>query len=122
MCIRDRHQEVLPYLKKSQVLLLPINNTPNSKGVLPGKLYEYLGAQRPILCIGPKNSDAAKILSTTKGYLHDYQDYKGLKTTLLTLFAAYQEGHLVSNNPSITHFSREYLAGQYAKLLDELIG
>ena len=115
------HQEVLPYLKKSQVLLLPINNTPNSKGVLPGKLYEYLGAQRPILCIGPKESDAATILQETGGQIHDYKDHAGLKKTVQQFFEAYKEGKLESDSQSIAQFSRENLAAAYAKLLDGLL-
>ena len=37
------HSEAMKYLRSSQVLLLPLNNTPNISGVVPGKLFEYLG-------------------------------------------------------------------------------
>jgi glycosyltransferase involved in cell wall biosynthesis len=38
----------------------------NAEGVLTGKLFEYLGARRPILGIGPRNdSEAARVISDT---------------------------------------------------------
>ncbi len=52
------HNEVVNYLKGAQMLLLPINDTPNAMGVIPGKLFEYLAAKRPILCIGPVKGDS----------------------------------------------------------------
>lgn len=56
------HHEVTQLMCQSGVLLLILNNTPNEDGILPGKMYEYMGAKRPILCIGNCNGDGAKIL------------------------------------------------------------
>jgi phospholipid N-methyltransferase len=35
----------------------------NNKGILTGKLFEYLATGKPILNIGPKDGDAAAILN-----------------------------------------------------------
>ena len=56
------HREVMHEIQRSQVLLLLINNTPNAKGILTGKIFEYLGSGRPILSIGPEDGDAAIII------------------------------------------------------------
>ncbi len=56
------HHEVTSLMCKSGILLLILNNTPNEDGILPGKMYEYMGAKRPILCIGNPDGDGAKIL------------------------------------------------------------
>ena len=52
------HKEAVIHLITSQVLLLPLNDVPNINGVIPGKMYEYFGAKRPILCIGKKTFSA----------------------------------------------------------------
>jgi glycosyltransferase involved in cell wall biosynthesis len=57
------HLESIEILKKSDLLLLSIPNIKNNEGILTGKLFEYLASQKPILCIGPTNGDAAKIIS-----------------------------------------------------------
>ncbi|HSH20951.1 MAG TPA: glycosyltransferase, partial [Draconibacterium sp.] len=59
------HQEGLMELGKSQVLLLPLNDAPNVKGILPGKMYEYIALRRPILALGPTDADYAEILHET---------------------------------------------------------
>ena len=48
------------------MLLLFLNNVPNIDGVIPGKMYEYIGARRPILCVGKKTGDASVIIKKTK--------------------------------------------------------
>ena len=45
------HDEVKRLQEASQVLLLLVNNALNAKGILTGKLYEYLASGRPILAI-----------------------------------------------------------------------
>ena len=59
------HNEVRKYQLTSQVLLLCINKVPAAKGIITGKIFEYLQAKRPILAIGPEDGDAAEILKNT---------------------------------------------------------
>lgn len=59
-------KEVIQFALDADLLLLPLNKSKNSKGRLPGKLYEYLNTGNPILAFGPENSDASKILIQTK--------------------------------------------------------
>ena len=56
------HEEAIRQMKSSNMLLLIIPDAPGAEGILTGKLFEYIGAGRPILGIGPVNGDAAKIL------------------------------------------------------------
>ena len=46
------HDQVFQLQQSSQLLLLLINNTPNAKGILTGKLFEYLASGRPVWAIG----------------------------------------------------------------------
>ncbi|HKK74109.1 MAG TPA: glycosyltransferase family 4 protein [Saprospiraceae bacterium] len=116
------HQEVLQEMQRSQVLLLAINNTPNAAGILPGKMYEYMGAQRPILAIGPPQKDAGKILRKTgAGIMHDYQDLAGIQASLKEMFQAYLSEELSVDSKGTEQYSRRHLAGKYAQLMDQLI-
>lgn len=59
---RVSHAEAMHQMQRARVLLLPINDTPNSAGILPGKLYEYLSVGRPILAVGPSTADVTRVL------------------------------------------------------------
>lgn len=78
------HEEVVLEQKKTHILLLVINNTPNAKGILTGKVFEYMASGRPILAIGPKDGDVAEVFKqTNSGEVIDYDDFKGMKQFIL---------------------------------------
>ena len=115
------HTEAVLMQQTAQVNLLVINNSPNSKTIIPGKLYEYLGSGRPLLAIGPKDSDSAKvILQTNGGVVHEYDDVDGLKQRILEYFDLYQQGQLKADAEGTARFTRKNLAGEFAKVLDGL--
>jgi glycosyltransferase involved in cell wall biosynthesis len=57
------HSEAVKYMMNSSVLLLIIPSHKSSKGIITGKLFEYVAARRPILCLGPADGDAATIIN-----------------------------------------------------------
>ncbi len=73
------HNKVVQYIFNADLLYLPINNTPNAKGILTGKFFEYLASKNPILAIGPTDGDIAKILKeTNSGNIFDFNDIDGI--------------------------------------------
>ena len=116
-----QHDEVQQMQQSSQVLLLLVNNTPNAKGILTGKIFEYLASGRPILCIGPENGDAARILKETQaGVTVNFDDKEKMKAVISDYYNKYLGNGLPSNsNKEIERYSRKVLAGEYAKLLDK---
>lgn len=111
------HKEAILLLRKSKVLLLPINDTPNQAGVLPGKLYEYIGANRPILCIGRDTGDAGRILKEIpNAEMCGYEEVDKC-ISILEKFSSLDEQ---SSNHEFEKYSRKSLAGEYAKLLNSL--
>lgn len=114
------HHEVQRIQSASQVLLLLVNNAPNAKGILTGKLYEYLASGRPILAIGPEDGDAALVLKETQsGVIVDFEDKEKMKEVVKDLYYKYLNGGLHSNeSKEIEKYSRKAWAGAYAKLLD----
>jgi hypothetical protein len=48
-----RRQEALQIQQEADILLLLESNAPEARGVLTGKVFEYLMTDKPILLIGP---------------------------------------------------------------------
>ncbi|MFZ1321553.1 MAG: glycosyltransferase family 4 protein [Ignavibacteria bacterium] len=57
------HEKSIEYLNESTMLLLVIPEVKNDKGILTGKLFEYLASGKTIVCIGPEDGEAAEIIS-----------------------------------------------------------
>lgn len=56
------HKEAIQFMKDATLLLLIIPNVAENKGILTGKLFEYMATGNPIIFIGPNDGDAATIL------------------------------------------------------------
>lgn len=115
------HKEIPERLRESQVLLLLLNDTPNVRGIAPGKMYEYLASGRPILATGPSDGDAARIISQANaGTMCDFGDQEAMEKVLLGFFERYQQGRLSVSHNDINRYSRKHTTGQMAALLDDL--
>ncbi len=113
------HKEVLRVQQTSQVLLLLINNTPNAKSILTGKLFEYLASKRPVICIGPVDGDAARILSQTDaGRISGFEDHQSVKRNILEYYMLFKQGNLKVNSKEIEKFSRKNLTSAMARFMD----
>ena len=114
------HNEGLAELSKSQVLLLPLNDAPNVKGILPGKMYEYMALRRPILALGPTDADYAKILrETNAGVPLGFTNVEGIKETLMQYFKLFKEKKLIIQSGAIEKYSRKNLAEQFVNLIQK---
>ncbi len=116
------HKDVLKLYQESAVFLLLVNNTSNSSWILPGKLFEYFSAKRPILAIGQLDSEANDVLKEC-GYdsFLTYDDKDGLKNRIKALFVTYQNNKVVVDSNTIQKYDRKKLAGEVANLLDDCI-
>jgi galactitol-specific phosphotransferase system IIB component len=112
------HQEAIEHQRKSQVLLLIEINSEETKSIIPGKLFEYMVSERPILAIGPKGSDFAEIITTTNtGVFFIYDDKERLKTLLLDYYSQYKNQNLKVNAIGLQQYSRKNLTEQLANLV-----
>jgi len=115
------HSGAITELEKSQVLLLPINDTPNSLGVVPGKIYEYLGARRPVIAVGPIQGDSSSILKDSgAGKMFDYNDNDGVTAYVDELYHKFQSNELSVPSSEIMKYSRKNMAKKYSELLKDL--
>ena len=112
------HSEANIEMANSDLLL--ITNFPNesSKGIIPGKIFEYLATGKQIISFGPKESDVKKILEETKAGKHFfYDDESELKIFLLQKFADWKSGSSNSQTQNIEQFSRKNLTKKLTELL-----
>ena len=111
------HAEVVAHQRRARVLYLPINRTPNAKGIVTGKLFEYLAADRPVLCVGPPDGDAAAILvESGAGVTLDFDDVSGIERWLEARF----DGGAESTGRDVSRYSRRVLTGELARVLESL--
>jgi glycosyltransferase involved in cell wall biosynthesis len=115
------HTEAIAHQRKSQVLLLIEINSEDTKSIIPGKLFEYMVSNRPIIAIGPKDSDFAEIITNTNtGVFFDYSEKMKLKSVILDFYNQFLEGKLQSNGVGLQNYSRRNLTKQLVELLKSL--
>ena len=115
------HEKAIEFQIKAQVLLLLIPNIEKSKGILTGKLFEYLIAKRPILAIGPEDGDLAEILKETdSGILIDFSNREQLSSEILKFYHQYKKGNLKVNSKNIGKYHRKELTKKLAFIIKSL--
>ena len=105
------------------LLLLMPDSEPRAKGLVTGKLFEYMASGRPILCIGPEDGDAARILKETRaGQTVGFEDKEKIKEVLKGLYQRYLENDLPDNTSAeVERYSRKEMTEKYTKLLNQSI-
>lgn len=112
------HDEAIIQQRKSQVLLLIEINSTDTKSIIPGKLFEYMVSERPIIAIGPHGSDFAKIIAKTNtGVFFDYGEKEKLKSVILGYYHSFLEGKLQSHAVGLDQYSRKNLTERLSSLI-----
>jgi hypothetical protein len=77
-------------------------------------------SDRPIVAIGPKDSDFAEIITNTNtGVFFDYAEKMKLKSVILDFYNQFLEGKLQVNGIGLQHYSRKNLTKELAKLIQK---
>ncbi|GGC87574.1 glycosyl transferase family 1 [Flavobacterium lutivivi] len=112
------HQEAVEHQRKSQVLLLIEINSEDTKSIIPGKVFEYIVSERPIVAIGPKDSDFAEIItSTNTGVFFTYDEKEKLKSVLLNYYELFKNNNLKVHAVGLQQYSRKSLTEKLAQLV-----
>ena len=112
------HKEALIYQRQSQLLLLIEIDSEDAKAIIPGKFFEYMVAETPIISVGPEDSDVERILkSTNTGRYFYYDAEKDLKLHILTCFKDYKNSTLGTYPVGLQQYSRKALTKKLAELI-----
>ncbi|MGC5744165.1 glycosyltransferase family 4 protein [Chryseobacterium sp. NFX27] len=112
------HDKAVEEMANSNLLL--ITNFPNesSKGIIPGKIFEYLATGKHIISFGPTGADVSRILAETGAGKHfGYEDSKAVKDFILEKYELWKKGNLLKNTQNIEQFSRKNLTKKLVEIL-----
>lgn len=116
------HQQSIQYLLASHVLLLIIDDAPANKGILTGKLFEYLGARKPILALAPAG-DAAELIHELKaGVVVHPSNIPQIKEAVKALYQRWKNRELDTaslDEAKVRAFDRRELTRRLGEVLEE---
>ncbi len=105
-------------MKSASILFTILPSQPQDEIIISGKMMEYLAANRPILCIGNKNGDAASLIEKcNSGLVVNHNESKAM--------IAFLEEELHNSrdevrSPDISKYSREQIAKEFSIFLNTL--
>jgi glycosyltransferase involved in cell wall biosynthesis len=118
------HGESLRLLRSADYCLLFIGEEPEVRGMLTGKIFEYLGSGTPILAIAPSDGEAAAVIrDCSAGAVIAPTDFAGVKEWLRGAWKRYRAGGRTGPSPDaakVAEYGRRRLTGRLAGLLEEV--
>ena len=117
------HLTAIKCQKSASLLILPIREEPETKAILPGKLFEYLAAGKPILGIGTREGAMAQVLEETgSGKIYDWNDGNDISSFIDD---SWKKFNLPQNKEEISSdimkYSRKALSGKMVELFESMI-
>lgn len=110
------HKEAIKHQRASQVLLLIEIDDETTRCIIPGKLFEYMVSDRPIIAIGPKGSDFENIIKETNtGSFFTYEDKVELKEIIFTHYQSFKQNELKVHPVGLQQYSRKTLTEKLVK-------
>lgn len=115
------HKEALKLQNRASILLLLEIDSLETRGIIPGKIFEYFAAKRPILAIGPENWEAGKmVLDTQSGTYLLFGDKEKVKSWIKDQFYQKESQGIKRINSDISQYHRKELTGELADLINKI--
>lgn len=118
-----QHDQILKMLRRADALWLVIGPR-EGPTVSTSKIYEYLGARKPILASVPTDGPAAALIRETgTGLVFDPEDHRTLAEAIAQLYRDKVAGRSASWGAptSVANYDRRQIACRFARQLDALI-
>jgi len=115
------HKEATRVMNESNMLLFIVPKAESNKGIITGKLFEYLAVRSPILSIGPTDGDAATIIrNADRDEMLDYTDQEKMEHLISYYYDQWMNDDTLSFKHTETEksdFSRRTMARQFSEFL-----
>ncbi len=116
------HKEALSKMVSSDVVWLTISDKMKNESILPGKIYEYFAAKKPILACLPEG--AAKIVAQEypNSFICSSNNSNEIKEILIKIYKLYSEGNFPQVDDNfLTNYRRDFLTEQLTKFFNQLL-
>lgn len=90
------HNEAIAKIKSADVLWFMVGKRRNIDAILPGKVYEYIGAMKPIIACVDEGAAKMAIDEYGAGFICKPDDIDDIKNTILKVYNLYQKNELPS--------------------------
>jgi len=115
-------EESLFHQRSAGALLLLENGSPEAKGILTGKLFEYLAARVPIISVGGAPSSAAgRVLSYCRSGISAGSEPAHVAAALRELLQGRRPSWFSPAEDRVAEFSRKHQASRMLKLITEAL-
>jgi glycosyltransferase involved in cell wall biosynthesis len=116
------HAEALKIERASHILVLIKHANPIYDGIVPGKLYEYIGVRRPILALAPDGEASAIVRRHRRGEVARQDDPRAIADRLKLMADKHRNGTLETDYDlsPVAEYRRDVLTERLAERLDSL--
>jgi len=112
------HEEVTREQREASVLILPLRREPEYRKVLPGKIFEYLAARRPVLGTGQEDGAAATLLKESgAGCMYDWDRMEPVSEFIDREWIRWKSGDRSPLQSDIKKYSRRELTRKLTEIL-----
>lgn len=118
------YADSLKSIALSELLLMFVPKTSDNKCIITSKLFDYLGAQRPVLAFGPTDCDAAVIIKDVgAGAIYDYSDSRNAADFILKNFNVWksEEKGVQMQPEKIEQYTRRNLTQKLSEIFDTIL-
>ena len=117
------HHSSISLLRSADLLFLPMQNLDGRASIVPGKTYEYLAAQRPILGAVPEGDARDILASFDQTFLSRPDDVATMADIIELLVRRWtSEGVQGDTTRDLRRFERRELTSELASLFDAVLG
>ncbi len=118
------HARAVELLLESDALLLIVDDVPTVAEIVPGKVYEYLGAMRPLIAIAPPEGAIGELLRETgAGETVQQSDIEGQARLVQRIYDDWSQGRasFAANPETIEQYERREATRKLASLFDQIL-